>query len=1447
MKTIFLYVYCSIICDVRGFAAVLYDNSLSLEKMMVGTTPQTISFVLTDSVKVFPCTSSCSFSLTGSSSSGLPIYYESSSTVATISGTMITVVASGSATITARQTGDATYNTASPVSFILKIKENQSIGWSAGFTSPLTKTYQDPPSQISVVNLIQSTTTQYTSSQTDVAIITGMNRDSMTIVGAGTTVLSAQALPNSLYVASNIIYQTLTVLKKQTTLSFSIPSKRFGDTPFKLTAQTNNTESLPILFSSAHASIATLSGGDTVHIQNVGSVRITAYQPDTRNYESADKTDTLVVQKGFQTLILNPISAKQYGDTFRISYQRGASSMPVVFVSSNTNRAYIKGDTIICKNVGTVNITANQSGDNNYITAVPVTINFTINKANQTLSITTPSLIRIPIGYDFNSPYPPITLTATGGNSSGFDNIFSLTGGRSIAYLSDHNDSSELFIRGLGSISITVNRSGDELYNDAIPATKTISIMQEQSITFATLVPQTYGDNPMVLSASATSGLDVSYISSNSDIVNITGNTATILRAGEVNITANQTGNIYFYPSESIVHGLTIHKKSQSITSFSDINSPPKTYTSIGQTFTLAAALDVNGHSPSFRSSDTQIALVVGTSITTKKAGTVTITAYHTGNTNYLPIEQTQVLTIQKAGVSITFPLSHSSFIYNTNTGLSSALSLSNTSIPILYSSAHTSIAVINGNTVSFVGTGSTSITAYHTGNENYLPYSVSHPITVSPTPITNISIVPISRKVFGTSPFIVEVTGNNPMQSITFISSNTNIITFENNTATIQNAGTTTITANALPGEGYSGSSHTVNITIQKANQILTFNPLKPRIYHHRFFVLSPDSIKSTLPIQFTSSAPLVASLSGNTVTILKAGITIITASNTGNNNYNPISISQLLTIQKTTPLMILDTPLIFRYVNAKPFLLQIITSNVEPSLIRFENINPQIAEIREDSIYIRGVGTTTIDIIAQPNENYESVSVSQTIVVAKIPQTILFDIPINYSITDPPISLNANAGTSGIPIEYISSDTSRLQIHSDSAVIKEAGEVKLILSQQGNSNYEPAPILVKNITIRADNKLINNIEFTNPLPKYIYTDTTFALTASSLSNTDVFFSITKGKEIASLQNNMLTIKKNTYPQTITIRAYTAGNETYKSIYKYYTISVRNYYTLNIQASNNENARIDYIFVLKNSKGNIDQEVSSTDGRAMISGIRVGTYFIIAIPQRTAAASYIPTYYTRAVTIKTATPIVCDDDIFSKTIQWEVLPKPITALKGTINGTVFNQIHINQNTPYPLIIIALLRHPDNTIIDATTTNSDGTFSFINVPNGEYTIIADIMNIQNGTDKITITQNESNITLNLLVNQQQLQILKPTHPLTQTKDANPFVSIYPNPMKNILTLSFHNNSSKTIQVYTASGMTIYRIETTQKQIQITTEKWEQGTYLIQITSDAYNKTFQIVK
>ena len=94
---------------------------------------------------------------------------------------------------------------------------------------------------------------------------------------------------------------------------------------------------------------------------------------------------------------------------------------------------------------------------------------------------------------------------------------------------------------------------------------------QEQRISMEELPTYRLKDSPIEFGATSTSGLAVSFESSDTSIVSIDGNTAILQRPGEVSIKASQDGDDDFYEAPQITRTMIVkdwdpNKKDQSIT-----------------------------------------------------------------------------------------------------------------------------------------------------------------------------------------------------------------------------------------------------------------------------------------------------------------------------------------------------------------------------------------------------------------------------------------------------------------------------------------------------------------------------------------------------------------------------------------------------------------------------------------------------------------------------------------------------------------------------------------------------------------------------------------------------------------------------------------------------------------------------------------------------------------
>jgi hypothetical protein len=176
---------------------------------------------------------------------------------------------------------------------------------------------------------------------------------------------------------------------------------------------------------------------------------------------------------------------------------------------------------------------------------------------------------------------------------------------------------------------------------------------QEQSITGLSDMTKTVGDADFELTATASSGLAVSYASSNTDVATISGSTVHIVSAGSTTITASQAGDDSYEPAPDVTATLTVNpapvvKQEQTVTGLSEMTK------TVGDADFELTATASSGLAVSYASSNTDVATISGSTVHIVGAGTTTITASQAGNDAYNPASDvTATLTVNVGGAGI--------------------------------------------------------------------------------------------------------------------------------------------------------------------------------------------------------------------------------------------------------------------------------------------------------------------------------------------------------------------------------------------------------------------------------------------------------------------------------------------------------------------------------------------------------------------------------------------------------------------------------------------------------------------------------------------------------------------------------------------------------------------------------------------------------------------------
>lgn len=262
------------------------------------------------------------------------------------------------------------------------------------------------------------------------------------------------------------------------------------------------------------------------------------------------------------------------------------------------------------------------------------------------------------------------------------------------------------------------------------------------------------------------------------------------------------------------------------------------------------------------------------------------------------------VNTIARFPQSITFNAFNNNYTYG-DANITLTATGGDSGNPIIYSSSDPSIAqIVNGNQIKIVGAGSANISASQAGNVNYFAaQNVTQTLVINKKDLT-ITANDASRTYGATNPtFTVRYSGFANGEDASALT-NQPKITCEADAFTP--AGTLSIVPAGAVSSNYNFIYQNGTLTINKANQTTTFDAPASRTMGDAAFSLEATT-SSGLPVSYTASSTN-ATISGNQVTLNQAGRVTITATQSGNNNYNAASnVSQSFCINPSKPVITL------------------------------------------------------------------------------------------------------------------------------------------------------------------------------------------------------------------------------------------------------------------------------------------------------------------------------------------------------------------------------------------------------------------------------------------------------------------------------------------------------------------------------------------------------------
>jgi formylglycine-generating enzyme required for sulfatase activity len=515
---------------------------------------------------------------------------------------------------------------------------------------------------------------------------------------------------------------------------------------------------------------------------------------------------------------------------------------------------------------------------------------------------------------------------------------------------------------GTQTLNVTFTPTDSAKYAPTQKSVALVVAKSAQSIAFPVPPALRYGDADCLLTASAASGLAVSYVSSNPAVATLVdGNKLKVVGAGSVKITASQPGDGNWKPALAVARTLTIGKKPQAIT------YPTLTKHTMGDADIAPGASASSGLAVTYASSAPAVATVVAGKIHLVGKGTAVITASQAGNANWAaapPLKQT--LTVAAGSQTITFaPLP--------NKGVGdvdfSPGATASSGLAVTYTSSNSKVATIVAGKIHVLGDGTSTITAKQPGNASWTaapevtqtlqvggkatpvvtwanPAAISYGVALSATQLNakaNVGGTFVYSSPAGTKLPVGQQSLNvtfTPTDAAKYNSVQKSVsLTVNKVVATVTLAGLSqtysgqprTVTATTVPAglpvdityggspdaptavgsypvvatvnDPNAGGTKSATLLVGKGNQTISFASL-PAIHVGDEDVSLTASAASGLAVSFVSSTPKVATLVDGKIHAVAVGSAFITATQGGDSNWNAaLPVKQLLSVKAELP----------------------------------------------------------------------------------------------------------------------------------------------------------------------------------------------------------------------------------------------------------------------------------------------------------------------------------------------------------------------------------------------------------------------------------------------------------------------------------------------------------------------------------------------------------------
>lgn len=467
-----------------------------------------------------------------------------------------------------------------------------------------------------------------------------------------------------------------------------------------------------------------------------------------------------------------------------------------------------------------------------------------------------------------------------------------------------------------------------------------------------------------------------------------------------------------------------------------------------------------------FTSSNTKVATISGKTINVVGAGTSTITASQAATGSFTARSRSTQIRVSQGTPTIGIFAPQSILITQRTYALVPPTSTSDGGWSFI--STNPNIASVAGSLVTFHTAGSVLIYASQSNTPNWKSATASMKFTVVP-------IAPVLGT-FGdisvTKDSVASVTLVSPKSSSpgvwTFTSSNPTIASIDRNTVTPLAFGTTVITAIQAAAGDFAAATATMTFTVLGPVPTLgIFSDLIAQMASAPYVNIAPPTSTSTGAWSLTTSDPTIVALSGGIATLLKPGVTTITATQAPTTTFaSPAPVSMKLTVVGTPKIGTWSD--IQKVVNDPDFALTPPTSTSSGSW-SYSSSDTSVIAIVDGMAKVTGAGRATITATQAATNIWSQGATSMSIEVFGHIPTLGTFAPITATLGDAPKQIAPPTSNSSGTWKFTSSDPKIATISGTSLVIVGVGTAVISATQSAAGAYSQSNTVQTQATVKA------------------------------------------------------------------------------------------------------------------------------------------------------------------------------------------------------------------------------------------------------------------------------------------------------------------------------------------------------------------------------------------